>query len=285
MSKGRQQMDKQPLINSITTKLNSMGISCAVGAGADITVDTEFLDAQWGTGQKKIEYHASALLNESENTLYFWEFTKETGSGFSFGSSSESSFQSGVTLFRKVKSIQFGPDGKAYEYSLDLGAITKTFKGIAKQSGWKFKVVLKRDKASYPPGYTYQTPIPIQIQPQTAQPPASAPEVAAQLSPPQAAYSAQPSMNIDKPFQVQMPDQENKKAGALFWTPFSILLLVSVVFFLGANMPFIGWGVLATVFILLYIYRSKLAGAGVLVNIAVWLAALIILFFTMGLAA
>lgn len=280
-------MDKQPLINSITSKLNSMGIPCAVGAGADITVDTEFLDAHWGTGQKKIEYHASALLNESENTLYFWEFTKETGSGFSFGGSSESSFQSGVTLFRKVKSIQYGPDGKAYEYSLDLGAITRTFKGIAKQSGWKFKVVLKRDKASYPPGYAYQTPISTQFQVPVMPRSAPVPDAETIAQNDQSQVFSTPLITDDPgaPFQVQVPDRENKKAGWLFWAPFTILLLVSIVFFLGASVPFIGWGVLTAVFVLLYLYRFKIAEAGFLVNAAIWFAALVVLFFTFGLAA
>lgn len=282
-------MDKQTLINSIASKLANMGIPCTLGAGADITVDTEFLDAHWGTGQKKIEYHASALLNQSENTLYFWEFTKETGSGFSFGGSSESSFQSGVTLFRKVKSIQYGPDGKAYEYSLDLGAITRTFKGIAKQSGWKFKVVLKRDRASYPSGYVPQAPTPFPYLAPAAPPPVSsappAAEVAVQSSQPPT-YSAPLNMNnLEAPFQVQNSANEGKKAGALFWTPFCILFFASIVFFSGAGVPLLGWGVLAAVFILLYIYKTKIAGAGILVNLAVWLAALIILFFTLGLAA
>jgi hypothetical protein len=51
---------------------------------------------------------------------------------------------------RKVKSVQYGPDGKAYEYTLDLGAVSKLVKDIAKRHGWKFKTVLSRSKASYP---------------------------------------------------------------------------------------------------------------------------------------
>ena len=82
-----------------------------------------------------------------------WEMTKETGHGLSFGGESGSSFQSGKTLFRKVKSVQYGPDGKAYEYTLDLGAIPKVVKEATKQHGWNFKTVLRRDKASWPAGY------------------------------------------------------------------------------------------------------------------------------------
>lgn len=51
------------------------------------------------------------------------------------------------TMFRKVKSMQYGPEGKVYEYNFDLGAIPKTVKEIAKANGWKFKTVVLKKKA------------------------------------------------------------------------------------------------------------------------------------------
>lgn len=78
-----------------------------------------------------------------------WEMSKEVSSGFSFGSNSESSFQSGSTLARKIKGTGYGLDGKAYEYNIDLGEISKIVKDTAKQSGWKFKTALKKEKAMY----------------------------------------------------------------------------------------------------------------------------------------
>jgi hypothetical protein len=146
-------MHKQTLITEVSARLNQMGVNYQIGIGSDMVVNCEFLDAGWNTGNKKITYEASAFFDETKNTVFLWEFTKEIGSGFSFGGANESSFQMGKTLFRKVKSVQYGPDGKAYEYNPDLGAIPKAFKEIAKQCGWKFKTVLGRDKASYPQGY------------------------------------------------------------------------------------------------------------------------------------
>lgn len=143
-------MDKQVLIGAITRQLDSIGVLYKIGSGTDIAVNSELLDAKWGSGQKKIDYQASAYLNEAAKTVLFWEMTKETSSGISFGMNRESSFQSGTTLMRKVKSVGYGPDGKAYEYDFNLGAIPKAFKDAAKANGWKFKVVLKRDKAQYP---------------------------------------------------------------------------------------------------------------------------------------
>ena len=146
-------MGKQDMINQIASRFSQMGISFQVGNGADITVAAEFLDAGWSTGGKKISYEASIFADESSNTVFMWEMTKETGFGLSFGGEGSSSFQSGKSLFRKVKSVQYGPDGKAYEYTLDLGAIPKAVKEAAKLSGWKFKTVINKNKAVYPAGY------------------------------------------------------------------------------------------------------------------------------------
>lgn len=174
---------RDALRQEIVTALTALGVSPVVGEGADITLDWEFLDAKWGSGEKKIEFHNSAFLDEDKQTLYYWESTKETGSGLSFGGSSESFSQSGTTLMRKVKSIQYGPDGKAYEYDLDLGQIVNTYKSAAKSAGWKLKVVLSRDKARYPAGFVAASPIPTGPAPIPVTPPAPAPAVITPVPP------------------------------------------------------------------------------------------------------
>jgi hypothetical protein len=148
---------KHQILSEIREKLSALGVPVQYGNGADITINTEFLDARWSTGSKKTSYEASAFADERERVLYMYEKTTETGQGLSFGMSGETSFQSGITLYRKVKSVQYGPDGKAYEYSLDLGAISKTVKEAAKRNGWKFKTVLSKSKAMYPAGYAPET--------------------------------------------------------------------------------------------------------------------------------
>ncbi len=154
---------KQQILFELNNKLNSMGITPQQGSVTDITIISEFLDAGWSTGSKKISYEASVFANEQDKIVYMYEKTTEVGHGLSFGGSSGTSFQSGTTLFRKVKSVQYGPDGKAYEYTLDLGAIPKAVKETAKLHGWGFKTVINKNKAMYPSGYV---PTPIQIDPQ-----------------------------------------------------------------------------------------------------------------------
>ena len=141
---------KQQILSEIKEGFAALGVQAQYGTTADVAVNAELLDAKWSTGNKKIVYAASVLIDERERTVYMYEKTTETGGGFSFGSAGESSFQSGSTLFRKVKSIQYGPDGKAFEYSFDLGAIPKVVKEAAKRGGWKFKTVLNKNKAMFP---------------------------------------------------------------------------------------------------------------------------------------
>lgn len=141
---------KKDLIIQIANQLSKLGISADMGKGTDISISAEFLDASWSTGKKNINYEGAIYLDETSQTIYMWEKTSESKQGISFGGEASSSFQMGRTLFRKVKSIQYGPDGQAYEYTLDLGAIPKTVKEVAKENNWKFKTVLNREKAFYP---------------------------------------------------------------------------------------------------------------------------------------
>jgi len=145
---------KHMMVTEATEALKELGVSYTLWEGTDVAIHSEFLDASWGSGSKKIQYDASVLFDESKQEVFMWEMTKESGGGLSFGSSSETSFQSGKTLFRKVKSVGYGLDGEAYEIDLDIGAITKVFKETAKKYDWKFHTVLKRDKALYTDGFT-----------------------------------------------------------------------------------------------------------------------------------
>lgn len=146
-------MTKEAILRQITQRFSEMGIPYQLGNGTDIAVNAQFLDAGWSTGKKEISYQALILADEGQKTVFMWEMTKEVSQGFSYGLDASSSFQSGRTLFRKVKSVQYGPEGKVYEISLDLGSIPKTVKEAARANGWKFKTVLKREKALYSQGY------------------------------------------------------------------------------------------------------------------------------------
>ena len=141
---------KKRILADLISKLASMGLTTYQGYGADITVNQELVDAGWSTGKKRISYEASIYANEQDNVVYMYEKTTEIGHGWSFGGGSGTSFQSGTTLYRKVQSVQYGPNGQAYEYTFDLGSIPKSVKEIAKLNGWGFKTVISKNKAMYP---------------------------------------------------------------------------------------------------------------------------------------
>ncbi len=145
-------MDRTSLFLRIQDRLQRLGIPFQTGAGADFVISHTFLDAGWSTGTKRIDYEASLLLDEPNLDVNLWERTTETGGGMSGGVGGGSWSQSGTTLFRKVKSVQYGPDGKAYEIELDLGAVPKAIKEETRQAGWRFHSVLRREKAQYKPG-------------------------------------------------------------------------------------------------------------------------------------
>lgn len=140
---------KQPLLSQIVSELAAIGVQAKPDAKTDLIIESELLDASFSTGKKKIRYESAILADETDQTVKMFEKTTETGSGFSFGSSGETTMQSGKTLFRKVKSVQYGPEGKVFEYVFDIGAIAKSVKAVASENGWKFKTVLLRKKAMY----------------------------------------------------------------------------------------------------------------------------------------
>jgi hypothetical protein len=165
-------MDRSTIIEGIRSRWTALGIPFRIGDGADLAVEATFLDAEWGSGSRKIAYEASVLVDDRDRTVTLFEKTTETGGGFSFGGSSESAFQSGTSLFRKVRSVQYGTDGKAYEVSLDLGAIPKAVKETAKAAGYGFRTALNRQKARYPEGH--EPPRPPAAPPQAPPRPAPA---------------------------------------------------------------------------------------------------------------
>jgi hypothetical protein len=256
-------MNKQEIIFSISARLNSMGIPNQAGYGADISVQAEFLDASWGTGKKKIEYSASCFLNDQEQIMYFWELTKETGSGISFNGESEMSFQSGTTLFRKVKSVGYGPDGKVFEYSLDIGSITKMFKETAKQNGWKFKVVLKREKAVFPAGYM-QGAYSMSAYPQP--------------------FPTNPmnSTNTAYGFQPPVPQNPRTKTSLLFYFPFVLIILVFLVFFALSPVSVIGWVLGLSLLAGVFAFRERVLRLSILYSLLIWLVVFVLLFIIYG---
>lgn len=143
---------RKEILDDIVVGLSGLGIEAQAGTDTDLVINKEFLDAKWSTGDKKISYESSIFVNEDDKTIYMYEKTTEIGKGLSFGMSGESFSQSGNTLMRKVKSVQYGPEGKAYEIEIDLGAIPKSVKEIAGKYGYKFKTVIMKKKALYPTG-------------------------------------------------------------------------------------------------------------------------------------
>lgn len=140
---------KKDLLLEMETQLATMGITAAKGDKTDLAIDVELLDASFSTGKKKLHYEAMILLDEPDKAVRMYEKTTEISAGVSFGMNAETSFQSGSTLMRKVKSVQYGPEGKVFEYNFDLGAINKAVKAAAQAHGWLFKTVIIKKKAMY----------------------------------------------------------------------------------------------------------------------------------------
>lgn len=140
---------KAEIVNKLDESLSGLGLPLIRGVEADLAVDVELLDAHSKSGSKSLNYENSILVSDEDKTVYLYEKTIEKSKGFSFGSSNETSFQSGKSLMRRVSGTFIGADGTQVSYDFELGQISKTIKAVAEEAGYKFKVVLRRKSASY----------------------------------------------------------------------------------------------------------------------------------------
>jgi len=138
---------KTEIVQEIFEKLQSLGLDPTVGGASDITVNCQLLDAKGGSGEKTITYENAVLVDEKEKAVFIYEKTAEKSKGFSFGSSSESTFQSGKVLSRHVKGVFIGANGVKIDYDFDIGEISKSIKSIAETHNLKFKTVIRRKSA------------------------------------------------------------------------------------------------------------------------------------------
>lgn len=288
-------MDKEQLVSKVSTELDSLGIVCSRGKGTDLYVDCEFLDAGWSTGKKSITYNALIFFDERVQTVFMRELTKEVGSGFSFGSDSESFSQTGTTLYRKVKSIQYGSDGKAYEYELSLGEVPAIVKRNAKEAGWKFKTVLKKENAMYPLGYSVPlisssycegcgSPIGAdaafcencgrQVSKVTANATAFQPEQT--IPNEKQAPVAAPVLNTNR-----RDKQESRSASSGKPSKIAVIILGIIIIglFLLMKISIIGWIGAIAVLAVLFILSGRLSGKGCLPLAILWIVALLALLF------
>lgn len=124
--------------------------SAHYGTDTDIAVDNQLVDANWGTGKKKVEYSAIMKAVEPELTLYFWEIVKESGAGLNFGGfEAETYSTSGKTRSGVQKMMIIGADGQPVEWEWDYAATRSIVEDVASRHGWKTKVVLQKKSARW----------------------------------------------------------------------------------------------------------------------------------------
>lgn len=279
-------MTKEEIINRISQKLNELKINHQVNEGTDISINLELLSAGWLTGNKKITYESSIYLDEKTKTVHMWELTKDVEQGHSFGFKSETTFQRGKTLFRKVKSIQYGPDGKAYEYSFNLGAIPQSVKDCLINSGWKFKTVLNKKEASWPVGYQplqkslFCSNCGREINSNIAFcPSCGTPNRGAIMEQHIPNQSTQPGNSQFKDInsfsagnESQVKGKKVRRGGFLGFLGLLLMGLIAVLFLSSGKAPIAGWIASAVVLLTALFYQRKFSKKGCFVNLLIWIA-------------
>lgn len=137
---------KQQLIDDICAKLNELQIPFIIKDDTYIYVNTEFYDVGYGTQSKMVLYDLTVFLDEPNLSVFMYVKTAEKYISAE-GAIGEYTNQSS-SLFRTVKSVCTGEDGKVSIITIDLGQVPNTVKNTAFKYGWKFRTALNLNKRS-----------------------------------------------------------------------------------------------------------------------------------------
>jgi len=120
------------------------------GTDADIVVDNNLVNANWGAGNKKVDYSAVMKAVETELTIYFWDIVKESGAGLNFGGFEAETYSvSGKSRSGVQKMMIVGADGTPVEWEWDYAATRRIVEDVGARHGWKTKVVLQKKSAQW----------------------------------------------------------------------------------------------------------------------------------------
>jgi len=137
---------KPRLLTDIKNQLIALGLEVEPSEEADLEIHQTFLKKTFLGGQHHIYYDLLIGINSKDEKVYVIEKISSKKSGITATVEVSSMIQSGRNVYHKVKTTAYGLDGIAYELKLNLGDILKTIKKVAKNQGYGFKFVFRKEK-------------------------------------------------------------------------------------------------------------------------------------------
>lgn len=135
----------QELFNDIIKTIKTLNLPFSTSNNL-VVINTELLDASSSVNKKNIQFECLIYIYEEKNKILFFQKVEEKSSGLFLEKKFESYSQTGLSLNRKVISVQYGIEGKEYSYSFNLGELQKSIKEISKNYKWKFRIILTKKK-------------------------------------------------------------------------------------------------------------------------------------------
>lgn len=255
-------MDKTILRKTILEQWRFFGLDAQQDQKSDLSLDVTFWD---DFKQKKpILYRNSVFIDDRSTTIFYWESTKDESKGLFGDGDVDVTVQSGKTLFRKVKHLRCDETGNEGLIDLNLGDISKTVKSVAKDFGWKFKVVLRQGDAMYPEGYISGV---------------------SDQSPSDTTLQDQNNDQKARPISESTKRTQKRKIGVTFWIVWTILLILSLVASIGMEANWIAYPIIVGILILSLVLRRFLLKGfikGTLLFVGAMIAVFIVLILNLG---
>jgi len=255
-------MDKSILRKTILEQWRSFGLENQQNQISDLSLDIIFWED--AKQKKSIQYKNSVFLDDRSMTVFYWESSRDESKGFFGDGDVDVTVQSGKTLFRKVKHLRSDDSGNEVMTDLNLGDISKAVKSVAKDFGWKFKVVLRLVDAMYPEGYVTST-----VSQNTTD------------TEPRDQNSGRSDRTVSKPIK----DNQPKKMGITFWIAWTLLSALSLVACFGIGANWIAYPIVIGILFLALLLRKFLFKGfikGSLLLIGTLIAIFVVLIFNLG---
>jgi hypothetical protein len=125
---------KRDMVAELKRKLQSLGLSVHQHAQEGFRGEGEFIRAKWWLGGRKVSYHMSCRLTESDHTIHFRESSVERSWGIPPPTLTVNSTTiSGWKRNEKRSDVSVGGGG-----SLNYGEVRDALEQAATAAGWKF---------------------------------------------------------------------------------------------------------------------------------------------------
>lgn len=137
-------MERSTIIRHVTLILWNMNITSLKNHETDLYLDCVFCEARRGRRRTAVHYEASVRFDERDRVVYFWDHVTLLKSGHTRFSGNRRCYKYCTVINPNARNERSSP------VTFHLAEIPVMMRTIARDCGWRFRLVSTKEKALYP---------------------------------------------------------------------------------------------------------------------------------------